>query len=893
MASSQTYVQPSWLYVLLGSAMDSQMQDSNRKFIGNWMMRSEIYVDDVGEFLKLFRDSFLPWATQGHLFTSSLRKKDGVMECQHGDRLANYVSRLLQDHANKTEIVKSIMDSTLRVIKGNHGHNFAYAKLYTLEGIGKALDSETKIPVEPNQLAVISQSATNIALPELGRDCVFARCCKISYDLTNRSPSLAYSETISTAAKLWPAIEAKANSVSLGKSALTDGTIASLNTHMSQRDIYEQQTMQKCIDFKKELQDESCTFNEASGLEEKLSDIWSDLEYLEYPRWLVMVMPALVLNPNLIQATHTQTSGSIRHTLSTVLQNLLRLCQTRVYLLSPLLEELRKVVLKRPQQAELLNLENTIVYLSEPLSQPTIDMQLEDAAASLLCSMSDALNKFGYEYYFQHREGYGIAALLDLVSRLGMSRLDITKAILDRLLLRWAQQKTPPPTVSLWKSTAQLQVMLICAEQTIPNTLLDDAMCFLKNLHYMLAIEPLPRYRYLLEWMIARVYVHHDNLRKNIFDELRTKDHHSNPKFLASLMKIGVMIAKTESSSEEFALQLARIFVPLAASSKVVVRHEAQWQIPVLLDCAKERSWKSISDDAAFTALDEFIRSLERFGDPPFERQVDKLDPIKDHTFTHLVEGPWCDLDHIEPRLCRREDFLMLYASDSEGNNDPNTYPASCMILGSPISGVPKPQEIAVDHDRKILQNIDNISRAFGSGPGPTALQTKGNAHLESSRSRHNNLLVVASLVDNPYNLGGLSRVSEIFGAGAMYLQNLNVTSNKDFKGVSVSSHLNFPIRPLLATHVSSFLATRKQEEGFSVVGIEQTDRSVLLGSADCILPEKCVLVIGSEREGIPALVLSECDILVEIPQLGITRSLNVQTAAAIVLCEYAKQHRR
>ncbi|KAK3063809.1 hypothetical protein LTR53_018758, partial [Teratosphaeriaceae sp. CCFEE 6253] len=77
---------------------------------------------------------------------------------------------------------------------------------------------------------------------------------------------------------------------------------------------------------------------------------------------------------------------------------------------------------------------------------------------------------------------------------------------------------------------------------------------------------------------------------------------------------------------------------------------------------------------------------------------------------------------------------------------------------------------------------------------------------------------------------------------------------------------------------------------GWTIVGVEQTDRSVVLGSAACRLPGKVVLVLGSEREGIPALVLGECDVLVEIAQQGVTRSLNVQTAAAIVLYEYARQ---
>ena len=76
-------------------------------------------------------------------------------------------------------------------------------------------------------------------------------------------------------------------------------------------------------------------------------------------------------------------------------------------------------------------------------------------------------------------------------------------------------------------------------------------------------------------------------------------------------------------------------------------------------------------------------------------------------------------------------------------------------------------------------------------------------------------------------------------------------------------------------------------------MGIEQTHRSVLLGSEECKIPEKVVLVVGSEKEGIPAIVLTECDMLVEIPQKGITRSLNVQTAVSIVLYEHARQYQK
>lgn len=81
--------------------------------------------------------------------------------------------------------------------------------------------------------------------------------------------------------------------------------------------------------------------------------------------------------------------------------------------------------------------------------------------------------------------------------------------------------------------------------------------------------------------------------------------------------------------------------------------------------------------------------------------------------------------------------------------------------------------------------------------------------------------------------------------------------------------------------------------EGYTIVGIEQTDQSVVLGrDAGWRMPRKAVLMLGSEREGIPAGLLGEVDLCVEIRQRGETRSLNVQTAAAVVCFEWDRQWR-
>lgn len=52
------------------------------------------------------------------------------------------------------------------------------------------------------------------------------------------------------------------------------------------------------------------------------------------------------------------------------------------------------------------------------------------------------------------------------------------------------------------------------------------------------------------------------------------------------------------------------------------------------------------------------------------------------------------------------------------------------------------------------------------------------------------------------------------------------------------------------------------------------------------------MLVLGREKEGIPPEIISMLDATVEIPQLGVIRSLNVHVSGAIAIYEYSKQQR-
>jgi len=81
---------------------------------------------------------------------------------------------------------------------------------------------------------------------------------------------------------------------------------------------------------------------------------------------------------------------------------------------------------------------------------------------------------------------------------------------------------------------------------------------------------------------------------------------------------------------------------------------------------------------------------------------------------------------------------------------------------------------------------------------------------------------------------------------------------------------------------------TKQKESGYSIVGVEQTCSSQSI--SDFEFPQKTVLLLGKEKEGIPVEFLQVVDSCIEIPQLGIIRSLNVHVSGALAIWEYTKK---
>lgn len=77
--------------------------------------------------------------------------------------------------------------------------------------------------------------------------------------------------------------------------------------------------------------------------------------------------------------------------------------------------------------------------------------------------------------------------------------------------------------------------------------------------------------------------------------------------------------------------------------------------------------------------------------------------------------------------------------------------------------------------------------------------------------------------------------------------------------------------------------------EGYEVIGIDNGPGAQPLEVAD--LPERCLMVFGSEGEGISPELSAGCSRLLRIGQYGSTRSINVAAAAAVAMHTWILQH--
>lgn len=152
-------------------------------------------------------------------------------------------------------------------------------------------------------------------------------------------------------------------------------------------------------------------------------------------------------------------------------------------------------------------------------------------------------------------------------------------------------------------------------------------------------------------------------------------------------------------------------------------------------------------------------------------------------------------------------------------------------------------------------------------------------------------VVVVLDNIRSLHNVGSLFRTSDAFALEAMYLCGITgQPPHKEITKTALGSDLSVDWKHYKTTIEAVDML---KADGYTIVGLEQTESSMFLNDWEIAPNTKIALVAGSEVDGIDQEIVNACDILVEIPQFGTKHSLNVSVATAIALWHVVNALRR
>ena len=132
------------------------------------------------------------------------------------------------------------------------------------------------------------------------------------------------------------------------------------------------------------------------------------------------------------------------------------------------------------------------------------------------------------------------------------------------------------------------------------------------------------------------------------------------------------------------------------------------------------------------------------------------------------------------------------------------------------------------------------------------------------------------------HNVGSVFRSSDAFGIKGIYLSGYTPRPPRPEITKTAIGAEEFVEWTDVEDHISTLHSL--QAEGYSLIGLEQTDNSTYLPDLDVSPDEKICLIMGNEVTGIDDDVLPLIDTFVAIPQFGQKHSLNVSVASGVVL---------
>ncbi|KAL6948776.1 hypothetical protein ACO0QE_001249 [Hanseniaspora vineae] len=408
--------------------------------------------------------------------------------------------------------------------------------------------------------------------------------------------------------------------------------------------------------------------------------------------------------------------------------------------------------------------------------------------------------------------------------------------------------------------------------------------------------ESSPSCRYYNEWIVAFSIVKGQKESENknltyLMNMLQNETIIDSPVWLVSCVRVLFLIM---SYLEDLTLikKFLTILISHCTSNKPLIRHFCNSLILSV--------WPKFKDVLNKNNEFELSQILEKLYDFSKQTQVhgqyrsgdaNVWDLFTDLTLTDIFGG-------LIYRISDHEVPFYIDASSFESKLGSSTLNTPIKIGTDDKSLWLKKRNTKLHHEEMMNFKKTISLDALEAGKNSTPLQTKSGAwnlvfDVDNKKSNANiersDLIVMASLVDKPPNLGGICRLCDVLGCGLLTVDDIKVKTHPQFKNVAVTADKWMPMEQVKIDEIVDFL-TQKKKEGYTLIGLEQTDKSVKLDN-NYNFPKKTVIVLGIEAFGIPGYILEHLDLCLEIQQFGVIRSMNIQTATAVICYAYTIQH--
>ncbi len=162
---------------------------------------------------------------------------------------------------------------------------------------------------------------------------------------------------------------------------------------------------------------------------------------------------------------------------------------------------------------------------------------------------------------------------------------------------------------------------------------------------------------------------------------------------------------------------------------------------------------------------------------------------------------------------------------------------------------------------------------------------------LSKDEFQQHDKIPVVILLDNVrshLNVGSVFRTADAFLIQSIYLCGITGTPpHRDIHKTALGATDTVAWRYFENT---SDAINELRNKSFKVISIEQAEGAVMLNDFKPKAGEKYAVVFGNEVDGVQQEVVSNSDVVIEIPQFGVKHSLNISVSVGVVIWDFYRQ---